>query len=985
MRRGGLILLLLLLAAGAIWWLLEGGPLGAPDVDPYAADEGDVDSEPGLEGREAPGPQGDPARPDDPGSDADDTPEATGIVLIGRVVDERRRPVAEARVEARFPDRPTRDATTDAEGRFELAVGERPGVFVVGTLHARTDDGRVAAGPVSLQASSPARRDVRPLVVGPAYSFDVRIERAGAPVAGAAVVVARPIWAQMTALQAGTTNDAGVFRAEGISRGPVRVFASAEGHGRNHLGLYLPRSETDPVVVELLEERQLTVRVVDAQTKRPVEGATVHVGDRYASRSNLVLSLLPKLVAEPTDAAGMTTIGTLNARDEYSVNAEAEGYAPPDPRLSPPKTVAPDAVEVTCEVKGFRTVSFPIAEGDARVPQDGTSLELQLVAWMKATFADDAAARIEAGRLVVSGLPPTFATGRVRTPEGLVARFNALMGKDEGSPVTFRQGLEARVRIVERGRGPLTGARVTWTGGVAFGEPRTEVTDARGEATLRGMEPGRITVVLLSGSDAYRGVSAGAIDLNPGNADELHVLEVEPPHPLTLEVTIDGEPGLPPAYELRLGNRWVGPAELVEDAAAGVLQIDTRTSGSAAPQPIELRARGFTSGTGMFRGGGSETVRLALTTAAELTVRVTPPEDGDVSIAIERFDADADRWVNARARRSESEAAGALGGRQEASAQVFLIAESGRFRARDAYSDTYSDPVDVSLGYEAETSIDLSQVVWIRVQVEVPEGTAVHRARVFRTDVEPDHRFGVKFGVPVDGRGRARMRARRGERAALSVRHPVLAAAIEGGRVDVTAGAPKPAVLKLEQGNLLTFRILGRDGKAPPRGRATNVLLAPSGDFGAADVIRAITVVEDGQHTLGGFPAGTYHLWIDAFRDAPIVLGARALGAGTTDLGALTPPAGASLRVKLLADAGATTPNLWVVARRQGAPTFSRAGNRPKGSAEDVRITGLAAGTYEVSIRYLGAAGASPPAPQRVEVGEQGQVDVTFDLGKRGG
>lgn len=974
---------MLLLAAGAVWWLLFDGPGGPEPDDPYAPALEGADAEPGLEGREAPGRAGAEARPEEGPAEPDVVDAGTGVVLVGRVVDPRRVPVADARVTARFPGRAPYDTRTDREGRYELAVGERPAMLTVGTLRARTDDGRVGAGPVSLQPSTPARRDVPALVVDQALAFDVRVEHAGAPRPDARVVVARQVWGRVTPILEGTTDAEGRFRADGVLPGHVGVFVAAEGYGRNVVGLHLPRVEEGPVVVELLEERRLTVRVVDQATQRPVEGARVHVADRNPTGPVLQLGLLPSVTVPPTGPDGVTTVPTLNARDAYYVEATAEGYALPDPRLDPPRAIEPDAREVTRELRRFRTVRFPVKTGSAPVPRDDTPLELELLAWMAPVFAPDAAARLEAGHLVVTGLPPTLGMGRVRTPEGRTARFTAVADKAEGPPVTFVQALEARVRIVERGRGPLKGVRVRWRGGLAFGDPQVAVTDAKGEATLSGMEAGEITVMLLTSSDPYRGVAVGTIALNEGNADELHVLEIEPPHALTIEVSLDGEPGLPPAYDLRIGRRWVTPTEIEEDPEAGALTVLARTPGRGEPLPVQLRARGYTSGEATIRGGGAETVAVSLRKAAELTVHVAPPADGDVALVIERYDPEQGTWARARVQRAEADDGRAVGGRQEASAQTFLIPEPGRYRARDQHADVRSEPVDIALGYPAETAIDLSRMAWVRIRVEAEGAGGVERARVFRTDVAPDHPLGAERGVPVDRHGRAEMRARIGERVVLSVRHPLLTPAAEGGRAAFTADPSKPVVLRLEMGNVLRFRIARGESEAAQPNRATSVVLSPTADFGDPGAIRAMTIVEDGQHLVGGFAPGTYHLWIDTFRRAPIVLASRTLGVGTTDLGLLTPPAGAVLRVKVLGAAGSAAPPLWVVARRQGVPALSRIGVRPKGSTDDVRVAGLGPGTYEVSLRGSGVPEGTLPPAQTVEVGDGGVVLLTFDLGGR--
>src|SRR5688572_12613182 len=60
---------------------------------------------------------------------------ADPLVVAGRVLDERRRPVAGARVEGVLDGGgPAATATTGADGRYELVLGERPRETAFGSL-----------------------------------------------------------------------------------------------------------------------------------------------------------------------------------------------------------------------------------------------------------------------------------------------------------------------------------------------------------------------------------------------------------------------------------------------------------------------------------------------------------------------------------------------------------------------------------------------------------------------------------------------------------------------------------------------------------------------------------------------------------------------------------------------------------------------------------------------------------------------------------
>src|SRR5262249_54011305 len=137
-----------------------------------------------------------------------------------------------------LPDRPAVDATSDADGRFEIAAATVTAIGnVAGGVHARDGKGHAALAPIWMWVSAnpddsgadQGRREVGTIVLGPAGRVVADLRDDDGAVAGAALTM--EIGEERRLALTATTDAGGRARFEDVPAGDVVVHALVPGRG----------------------------------------------------------------------------------------------------------------------------------------------------------------------------------------------------------------------------------------------------------------------------------------------------------------------------------------------------------------------------------------------------------------------------------------------------------------------------------------------------------------------------------------------------------------------------------------------------------------------------------------------------------------------------------------------------------------------------------------------------------------------------------
>jgi len=981
--RNAYLLLLAVLLVGVAWFLFGGDEVG-PGSLPAGPDllDGAPGDGPGLRAEGRPTADRVPARMET----RDPAPPEEGprgpSAASGRVVDARRMPVAGAIVELRLSTRVLGRATSDADGRYGIALpgADRPD-RVRGALVAHTGDGRMGMATVWLSGDAGPEQIMPVLVVSAAYDLDVHVVREGQGVLGARVAVVRRESGTPVLLSLADGDEEGHILLRGLPAGTLELYATAPGHGRGKTVLRLPRGpDEEPARVELQGERVLGVYVYDAQTQRPVAGAQVLVGEPGTMPEPHGPGYLPPLPPAQTDRDGHAVVRRLGVAETIYVNVRAPGYAFAAWWNAKEQTAPSDQGEVRIGLTRARTVRFPIVEGDVPVPADGTVLEVE-TRGVQASLGEALSARVEGGEVVLSGLGPAAAIGTFLAPSGAHAPFTAASGHDRGATVTFLLPRTVKVRVIEAGGAPVAGLPLLLNTGGRSPRVAPVVTGEDGLAVFEGVGGERVSVHVQSSEQVFGGPALATLDLTQGI--DVHEVVLQPGVELRLTLRIDGVARLPGVYALMVSRQRIDAALIREDPAAGELTCRVRPPLEDGALQVELHADGFLPETieaDAHRGAIERT--LDLRPAGRLLVRVTPPADGDYSLFLERWEGASSSWVPFQIPTRGSGPI-ARGGEADADGtHAYAGLAPGRYRVKDRRTGQLSDTIELGSGGSAEIGFDLSGAQWIQGRVVGPPGTNFLQARVL---VEGrDAATSLWSGVRPDAQGSFRVRSSGSAPLTLRVTHPFLAPAAEGGRITVATSA-KEVELRLEAGPELSFRMAGyEDASTPPNGlwqAPLTVHLIPESGAGA-QAVSVQPVAAAGTFRLGGFRPGVYTLWITFGREhAPYVRRGLQLGAASLDLGSLTPPSGSTLRIRVAGYETRTTAAVWVVVSHADEPAYARTSSLDRDTGEIV-ARGLGAGRFNVVVRGAGLAPGAAAAQVLLErvVEADGQGDVTLDL-----
>jgi hypothetical protein len=900
--------------------------------------------------------------------------DASAVVIAGRILDERRRPVAGCDVTLLRVGAAATHARSDDEGRFILATARLDAVDRKGTsLYALAADGRCAVAWVDLtrsreDESSPGDPlDAGDLIAAPGGRLRVGVVDERGPVADVALELG--CGDDRRRAPPATSGADGGAEWPALPPGTVRVRAFSADARSGVASGELAAGHTLELELRLGPTRAVDVVVCD-EKGRPIEGTHVAVledgafnrdpGRGFFVERNAYSLELP-LATAPTDAAGRTRIAALPKDVAGWLRAERDGCEMSGSDRWPTWRPLPLADGVTRVELGLRAptpneLRWHVRAGAAPVPPEGSTIRIALIrnTW-QSEIHPPARGVIKDGNLVVaSSLVGSVLTAWAIAPDDSIALIEDPRYSGNADTISFAPGRRLTVTVRDVEGCPVRGARITEM--IEDKDQREESkflssarTDANGVARFFPLLPSRRIVLVERTPEGSPPVRIGVVDLTQGDVALEKTLPA--PRAATLAFEIDGERRLPQRYTLR--GPLVGGRARREDPAHGEVQIDLEEPGAPVPQQIFVEAPGFRP---------CEVIIPATTGASEPFV-VVPLERGGTLVArilstpsdpprphLERLDAATGRFAPLRGSPEWIQSPNDGPDRYE-----FTALAPGRYRVADGVrygqidrSYVASDAVDVTVGATAYVELDLRRMKKVRVTIAVPDGEDASNARVLIVGNGDEAPWRSEHGIELPGiapSGGRDVELQVDETHALRLRawHPWLVAAPEGGEA-VVDGTHDAVTLVLTRAPLLTFAL--PEGAASWK-RAFVTWTPAGGGAGAGGAAWAFE--RDGRFRFGPPPTGHWDVLIDCDPLAPLWLRDVAWDGDARDLGVLPFTRGASIRI-VAADPNAPLPPLYVWASTRGEPKCVRVA-RPGPDGAPVVVTGLPAGTVDVTVR----------------------------------
>jgi RNA polymerase sigma factor (sigma-70 family) len=703
------------------------------------------------------------AEPDAPGTNIEsrrvEVVLARGRALRGRVLDPGGRPAADIEVRAGTTGALgfsgpaftplVHSARSDAQGEF-VVLGLVPGQGAMLAARARPGDAWTSIrvqddGVQTLKV--PARGDVEVRVV----------DRAGAPVAGAELALARPPLFDGLATGAGLLDPwgavaRGVELGDGrhalkaVARGPYKLLVRAPGLATVEVRVVV-REGMQPSEVILSTPRVLTVRLVDERTRAPLSGARIAVMERLGKERTLG--------AATTDGGGVARIEVAEVEldDDVHLRVDHAGYG--TRLLALPRDGGSNAVlfartDDAADDAADAPHELALAPaGSVRIVASrrgrGASPAARLMAELDRPTGQGAYPHYlhrrfgladEAGVIEVDGLAPGpwRAILYERYLDGdpfdlldgfwpaLVAKVDVDVRAGESVTVdvpftppgacTLPEGTASLTVRVTRDGAPVTDRSVALRGLGDLSGDASAALDDRGEATFTGLPSGALEVSVTEGARIgavwfHVPEASTRIELAPGEA---HVHEFEF-RMGTLVLRVLGEDGTPAVgVEVSAYSRQVSRSVIVDTDASGIAHLGALHAGPTIIS-VEDEQRGVAELEVDVPVGGAleRELRLSLGVACAGTVRVPA------------VDARVQAWIHLTfeelSERASSEEAQEPGARRSVTLAVansgspFRVhgLAPGRYRAT-AVSGVHERalvPLDVELPPGGATSLDL--------------------------------------------------------------------------------------------------------------------------------------------------------------------------------------------------------------------------------------------------------------------------------------
>ena len=871
------------------------------------------------------------------------------VRFFGRVVGADDQAVAQAEVTAKVDGKVVQSLHTDAEGHFAFraSVPEATDRFRAGIVIVKGPSG--AVGHASLPLSAPpsqfakamgGERRVGRILLRDALSCAVEIASSCEQGFPATVWVLPSAFATDEPLLVDQTDAHGRLTLHGLSPGVWRLVAGARGCGRVTRTVTLPLQDPGPVSLALPEARTLTVRVQEQGTEHPVSDASVQIKESLRltnwARDVPLVTVSSSVV---TDERGVAVIDGLGATEHLVLRASASGFP-----VSAVAHVNGDETSATIQLVPPRTIRWPIVDGGHGLPPDGTSVALRETFHRQGRQCPSSGV-VEDGHVVAAHWPPGAASAFAHASGFGTARLLAGKGATTGAPASFFPTRRIELFAKDDRGQPMQGLTLH----VLHEHMRVPSvpTDAQGYAVAEDLYggPHASAKVLVSKHEAGARTMLGRVDLAKMDGRFEHVVPV--PRTLRCRVFVDDLPapdGL--VVFLRVGRR-----ELDGVVKGGRLEVTWEPSDLSNEVDVHAHASG-TAGSWVrlaLDAPNPPEVVLRLRAAGEALVRVHRPADGRVRALLQVWDEAKGAWPPLPAKASGHR----VGHVDESGFVSFRRLAPGRYRVVDLHSRRDTGPFEVRGNEQTRVTLDLRAVGWVKGRVVTPPGVP---AWEFTVGFEGEPVRETPLGLAGDGLPGERVRSDGtfavrvpGDRTAvLRPFHHVHRPHPTQGRVEVST--PREGIqLVAVRGATATVRfsqpvVRGRD---PAR---VVVRLFPGEPKGQGLDVRGLVNPASDALTFGGYDPGTYTVWIDMVKAAPLVLRDVALGEDDVDLGRFDPDPGSRVVVEVLVKDGQSPPRTSMIARRLDEPAYTRS---IVSSESRVTLSGLGPGRFQVISQHL--------------------------------
>jgi hypothetical protein len=941
--------------------------------------------------------------------------------IVGRVVDERRYPVAGATVTARGRSQAVGPAaTTGADGSFRIELpakeaDEEPeddGLYPLFSFLVTTPDRKVGSATERLPLMDEGRRETplcEAIVVAPGGRLVAEVRDGEGPVPGATLELrgSRDLWTIASAL----SDPDGHAILDPAPIGDFDLFVKQSGRGRATVGAKVEPEKTFEAHVELRKLRTLAVDVVDRESGEPIAGASLSVmrlKESSDSRGRASLQWYEDFVAEPrrSDAHGHLelrdleeeSVLCLTPRAPHHVEIVPDRSVPPglggrnsSPIDLPWKQVSADAGSTRIEMARPRiqTLRWKIVPGPAPTPPDGTALNLEWV--------DDSAPRrrlaSDARRAVVRDgtigidfeTQPRFAvldcfsndspTGWAVSPDGSIAVLSLPRGSSDGI-ASFAPSATLTVKLRAPDGTPCVDELVSVglesvDGGVASPRATRLWTDGSGVVSFPPLVAGRW--------DVAAGAAWRVVELS--GRDRSVELELPPSAEVVLAITLDGERRLPSRWWLSTeGER---ESERREDPERGEIHVVV-----ARPSPgheLQLRFSSIDWEAIERRfvlppGPDPLVVPIPLRKrgSCDAIARVRGYGRFETYILLERQDEASGRFV-----RPKPDVFFQPESRKDPHEQRLNGLQPGTWRLAYPELGLCGAPgLVVDGGPPAELELDLSSLTPVSIVWKVPPGEdgAFLDLETAGPRYPFDHRHYQEEEWPLGRpeRGADRLVVDPKQPPPLIVRHPYLVGTKWNDAIDLRN--PRTTItMHVEPGPLLSFTPeFERD---VPFVHGAFVTTAKAGDDSKAPEVRKALRRGD-TFAMAPPAAGRYRLLIDPVAAAPVELEEVALDGGPRDLGPIRFTPGTTLHVHARTTTPFAPPRLIARASRIDGLAYERASSMRRSANHpcDPEIGALGAGRFRITLEMPGRADG-PTWTTEVEVDgvHDAEVEVVTD------